>query len=87
MIGLVMQAFWIGIADFIIIMLGSCIVGYLVPCFTTALLRRVDLRGHVVLEISVYLLMSYVPYVLAQVKGPTGSAIMHHLMSSMQCMH
>jgi NhaP-type Na+/H+ or K+/H+ antiporter len=63
------QAMWIGFADFIIILIGSCAIGYIVPCLTTLLMRRVDLRGHVVLEMSVYLLMSYVPYVLAEVCG------------------
>jgi NhaP-type Na+/H+ or K+/H+ antiporter len=63
------QAVGVGIADFIIILLGSGAIGYLVPCFTTMLLRRVDLRGHVVLEMSVYLLMSYVPFALAEVSS------------------
>ncbi|KAG5177733.1 Sodium/hydrogen exchanger family-domain-containing protein [Tribonema minus] len=65
-------AVWIGFADFIIILLGSCAIGYVVPCITTLLLRRVDLRGHVVLEMSVYLLMAYVPYVLAEIVGQSG---------------
>jgi NhaP-type Na+/H+ or K+/H+ antiporter len=56
-----------GFADFVIICLGSCVIGYIVPCLTAIVLKRVELKGHVVLEMSVYLLMSYVPYVLAQV--------------------
>ncbi|KAG5177287.1 Sodium/hydrogen exchanger family-domain-containing protein [Tribonema minus] len=61
-----------GIADFIIICLGSCVIGFLVPCISTYVLKRAELRGHVVLELSVYLLMSYVPYVLAQIVGMSG---------------
>jgi NhaP-type Na+/H+ or K+/H+ antiporter len=58
-----------GIADFIIICLGSCVIGFLVPCLCTYVLKRAELRGHVVLELSVYLIMAYVPYVLAQVRS------------------
>jgi NhaP-type Na+/H+ or K+/H+ antiporter len=58
-----------GIADFIIVMIGSCIVGLLVPGLTTLMLKHADLRKHPVLEISAYVLMSYVPYLLAEVRS------------------
>ena len=56
-----------GIADFIIIFIGSVILGFLVPCLTALMLKYADFRRHTVLEISAYVLMSYVPYVLADV--------------------
>jgi hypothetical protein len=77
-----------GFADFVIICLGSCVIGYIVPCLTAIVLKRVELKGHVVLEMSVYLLMSYVPYVLAQVRD---SATTYYILRSTTyttiCMH
>lgn len=67
-----MRAVGIGIADFVIILLGSCAIGYLVPCITAYGFNRIDLRGSVVSELGVYILMSYAPFLVAEIVGMSG---------------
>ena len=54
---------FIAVADFLIIFLGSVVVGYLVGCVAGIVTKYVHFRDHRVVEMSAYMVLMYLPYV------------------------
>ncbi|CAM9261973.1 unnamed protein product [Chrysoparadoxa australica] len=62
----------LGLLDFVIVSLGSLLIGIAFGLSAAVMTNRVDLRTHPVLEMSVYVLMSYIPYLFASMAGMSG---------------
>ena len=52
---------FIAVADFLIIFLGSVVVGYLIGCIAGAVTKYVHFRDHRVIEMSAYMVLMYLP--------------------------
>ena len=56
-----MGTVFIAVADFLIIFLGSVVVGYLIGCIAGAVTKYVHFRDHRVIEMSAYMVLMYLP--------------------------
>ncbi|GMI29217.1 hypothetical protein TeGR_g5040, partial [Tetraparma gracilis] len=62
----------IALLDFCVIFFGSTVLGILVGMVSSCLFRRVDFRPYPHLEISIYVLIVYVPFIIAEVLSLSG---------------
>lgn len=58
--------------DFLIDVLGCPLLGMTISFFAAMLFKNVDFRGTPILELSLYLLLMYIPFIFAEVLGMSG---------------
>ena len=60
------HALLLAIADFVFIFVGSTVIGFVIGCITSLIFKHVRLFDQPLLELSIFILFCYIPFVLGE---------------------